>query len=206
MVPVLYLARHGATTLNLDNCFRGNANPPLAPEGIRDASVLASFFADQPFSFIVTSDRTRAAQTANIIDKGRGIKIHLTPKLRAFNIGDFSGKPRSDENVEALQYYIDNPDIVIPGGESLNQFRSRIRPAIMEAIELSDEAGTPGLLVAHSSIVHETSNLIRGDHMACLVKPGGAVCIYVQKGKLGMEAIWKPVDITPTEKRADTVS
>lgn len=205
-VTVLYLARHGATALNLANAFRGNANPPLAPEGIRDANRLAAYFADQPFSYMVTSDRTRAVQTADAIACGRNMEVHKTPMLRAFNIGDFSGKPRSPENVEALQHYIDNPDEKIPGGESLNEFRSRIRPAIWEAIEISDDAGMPGILIAHSSIVHEASNMTRGDHTACLVRPGGAAALYFSKGQLGMDAIFKPVLITPAEQRADTIS
>lgn len=205
-VIVLYILRHGATSLNLSGYFRGNANPPLAPEGLRDAHHLAEFFRDDPASFVVASDRTRATQTANIVGKAKNIDVHLTPVLRALNIGDFSGKPRSPENVEALKGYIEHPDQKIPGGESLEEFRSRICPAIWEAIEIADDSGLPGMLVAHSSIVHEASNMILGDHTACLVEPGGAVALFVHKGKLGMDAILKPVPITSSEKKGDTIS
>lgn len=203
---VLYVCRHGTTTLNSAGRFRGNSNPPLDDEGLRDANRLAAYFADQPFSYMVTSDRTRAVQTADTIACGRNMEVHKTPTLRAFNVGIFSGQPRSPENVAALQEYIDNPDERIPGGESLSEFRSRIRPAIWEAIEISDDAGLPGLLTAHSSIIHEISFMIKGNHMACLVKPGGAVAIYFSKGKLGVDAILRPVDVTPTEQKADTIS
>lgn len=204
-VVVLYLARHGQTVLNASGKFRGNANPSLDEKGFTQAATLASLFRNIPLSFIVSSDKLRAQQTANAIGAEKKVKVHSTPSLRAFNIGEFSGKDRSPENVEKLEEFINNPDIVIPGGESLNQFKSRIDPAIIEAMDISDENGTPGLLVAHSSIVHECSNMVYGDHKKCLVEPGGAAALFVKNGKLGMEAIYRPV-IPPPSGKHDTIS
>lgn len=204
-IPVLYLARHGSTVLNQNDCFRGNANPPLSEDGLRDANRLGAYFADIPLSFIISSDKLRATQTANIIGQNNKTKVHSTPNLRALNVGSFSGQPRNTENTEALQQYLDNPDLKIPGGESLNGFRARVVPAIWEAIEIADDSGLAGLLVCHSSLIHEASNMILHNHQACLVKPGGVAAIYIKDGKIGMNAIYRPF-IPPPTKKTDTIS
>lgn len=204
---ILFLARHGATSLNQNNSFRGNKNVPLAPEGIRDANRLAAYFKDQPLSFIVSSDKIRATQTANIIKSGHDVKVYDTPTLRALDVGDFSGQKRTPENILELQKYLDDPDSKIPGGESLNGFKGRIRPALWEAFEIADDAGEPGLIVAHSSVIHEVGAWLHGSHEAVLVEPGGVVAVYVHKGTMAAQAIHKPVPITSQEaNKADTIS
>ena len=206
-ITLLYLARHGSTILNQSNSFRGNKDVPLAPEGIQDARRLALFFKNEPISFIVSSDKQRAWETARILKGEHQVPAEITPSLRALNVGDFSGQKRSPENVAALQQYLDDPDCCIPGGESLNEFRGRIQPAIWEAIEISDESGLPGVLVCHSSVVHEASNMIMGNHTAVLVKPGGVAAVYISDGKLGMQAVYKPLELSAEEQgRADTIS
>lgn len=200
----VYACRHGATSLNLDNCFRGNANPPLAPEGLRDARTLSRLFDPIEISAIFTSDKQRAVQTAETIAKPHNLRIHSSHNLRALNIGDFSGKQRTPENEKALEQYINSPDTPIPGGESLNDFKSRIRPCIQDAIDLYLECGVPPLIVAHSSVVHEIGAMVYGDHKSILVQPGGAVAIYFEGGQVKAAPILKPVKSAP--HGASTVS
>lgn len=202
---VAYVARHGQTTLNKDGCFRGNKNPPLDETGIAQAHQLAKLFSTIDVSHIFCSDKVRATNTAEIISKRKGNKIHKSEALRALNVGDFSGQKRTPESEADLQKYLDDPDTKIPGGESLNEFKSRIRPCIQEAIELYTECGEPPLIVAHSSVIHETGSMIFGDHKSVLVEPGGAIAIYISNGKLGAEAIFKPIHAQPGS-RAETVS
>lgn len=201
-----YVCRHGRTILNFENKFRGDKNPPLDPTGKRDAQTLAMLFKDVDISHIFCSDKVRATDTAETIAREKGIPVHKTENLRALSVGEFSGKERNKENTDALEVYLSDPDSVIPGGESLNNFKGRIDPCIMEAVDLADHEGVPVMLVAHSSVVHQVSSLLRGDHKACLVEPGGVVAIYRDKsGKLAVEQIFKPIEHVPTG-RADTIS
>jgi broad specificity phosphatase PhoE len=204
-VPLLYVARHGRTILNASGMFRGRANPPLDKTGMQDAHRLAFYFEAVPLSFIVCSDKTRAVTTADIIAKKKSMDFHPTEKLRALDVGDFSGQPRNKENTDKLQYFLDNPDLQIPGGESLSNFRSRINPAIMRAIELADDSGECGLLVAHSSIVHQVGQLLYDNHTSVLVEPGGVLAIYYKNDKLEAEPVLKKVENAPSSK-ADTIS
>lgn len=204
-ITVAYVARHGETTLNADGCFRGNKNPPLNEKGIRQAHQLAHLFSNIPVSHIFCSDKVRATNTAEIIAQEKGVPIHKSEALRALNVGDFSGQKRDATSEAALQVFLDDPDTQIPGGESLNDFKSRIRPCIQEAIDLYMECGEPPLLVAHSSVVHEAGSLIYSDHKSILVEPGGAIALYISDGKLGAEPIFKPIH-AKSGNRAETVS
>jgi broad specificity phosphatase PhoE len=203
--PLVYIARHGETVLNADGCFRGNKNVPLNDSGLKDAENLARYFEKIPLCYIVCSDRIRAVQTAKAIAKKKGVAIHPTENLRALNVGDFSGKPRDAKNVADLQMYLDSPDVPIPGGESLNDFKSRIAPCINEAVRIAQAEGKPILLVAHSSIVHEVGSLIFGDHHKILVDPGGIAVIYPENGQVTAAPIYRKA-AQQANGRSDTVS
>lgn len=199
---VCYVCRHGRTQLNASNRFRGSANPPLDEVGIKQAHTLADFFESRPISHIFCSDKIRAVTTAQTIAKSKGIPIHKSESLRALNVGSFSGTLRTPESEACLQCYLDDPSTTIPGGESLNDFKSRILPCIQEAINICFECGTPPLVVGHSSIVHEVGNIVNRDHKSLLVEPGGCIAVYCdpQTNKFTAEAIFKPVKSAGTTK------
>lgn len=188
----LYVVRHGRTELNADNCFRGKNDVPLDEQGYRDAHKLANYFDGIEIGGIVCSDKMRAHDTARIIGQRKGMEVNPTPYLQALNVGDFSGEKKSPQNVAAIQCYLDNPERRIPGGESLDEFKARVRPALCEALKISDETGVPWLVVGHSSIVHEVGDMFNQDHHSSLVNPGGVAAVYIEDGELHAEAIFKP--------------
>ena len=208
---LLYVCRHGTTAMNEQNRFRGDSNPNLDAKGYKDANELAFYFEPIDLSFIVSSSKTRAATTANIISLQKKLKqsvedkcrFDLTPVLNdllhPWNVGDFGGKEKTPERIKELQGYISDPDKPVPGGTSLNDFRGRVRPLFKEAIEASNEAGVPGLLVVHSSVIHELGECLSGNHEAGHVRPGGVAAVYIHNGKLGVEPIFKPDDKSKTQ-------
>ncbi len=197
---ICYFARHGSTDLNTANCFRGSANPSLSPKGYREANQLAHYLQAIRISFIVASAKKRSMETAEVIclaqklecESNKDLKVIPNDLLFAWNVGKFSGKPKDKENLDELQQYIDDPDCVVPGGESLNNFRSKIRPLVTEALDESDKSGVPGLLVVHSSVIHELGEMFHKNHNQALVKPGGLAAVYISKGTLKAQAIFKP--------------
>lgn len=202
---LVYICRHGRTILNAEGRFRGNRDVPLDSTGTADAHKLASMFENIDLAAICCSDRVRATKTAQIIADKKDMKIHPTEQLRALNIGEFSGLIRDKANTEALESYISDPLCCIPGGESLQDFQQRIRPCIDEAVDIAEDAGKPVMVVAHSSIVHEISSYLVGDHTQGLVEPGGVVALYVDNGQLKSSPIFKPVGKV-SKSRADTIS
>lgn len=200
---VCYVVRHGQTAANAAGKFRGNINPPLDDTGIKQAHKLADLFSNIDLCAIFSSEKQRATKTAEIISQKRGVPVHSTSSLCALNIGQLSGQDRSEENIRLLQQYLASPDLPIPGGESLNQFRGRVDPCLQEAVNLFLEQGLPAMIVAHSSIVREVGNMIYGDHKKVLVEPGGAVAIYLKNGQYGAEPIFRPM---LDKKKSDTIS
>ena len=201
-----FFARHGTTQTNADNCFRGNLNPDLNTEGRQDAEKLAEYFQDKDLSALFYSSRNRSTETAGIIaTKKPGIKCFGTESLWALDVGDFSGQPKDANNQAKMDWYVANPSVPIPGGESLGEFKNRIRPCIMEALEIANKSGAPVLCVVHSSVIHEVSSLFAGHHNKALVKPGGVVEVYTENGQIHARPILKP-DVTKIGSAADTVS
>jgi probable phosphoglycerate mutase len=198
---VCYIGRHGRTSLNASNSFRGNANPPLDEVGIKQAHELADFFSSKQISHIFCSDKQRAVKTAEIIAQAKGnCPVHQSEQLRALDVGTFSGQPRNSKSEAALQQYLDSPDTKIPGGESLNEFKARIGPCFEAAIKMCMECGAPPLIVGHSSVVHEAGSLTRGDHKSVLVQPGGAIALFIKDGKVQAEPIFKPLKVSQGNK------
>lgn len=199
---LLYACRHGETTLNASGCFRGTMNPPLNTNGREDAEQLADYFAPIDLSAIFYSDKRRSEETAHVIAaKKPGIPCFGSSALHAWNVGKFSGQPKSPENVQELECYVQNPDIMVPNGESLNEFKNRVRPCLMEGMELANKAGKPVLFVVHSSIIHEIGTMIGGSHTTSLVKPGGIAQIYTNGCSLFSEPLYKP-EPKPSERAA----
>ena len=190
---VVFVVRHGQTVLNKDRRFRGNANPELDQTGIKQAHELAKLFTPVQISHIFCSDKIRSTKTAQIIASAKSCDVHPTEGLRALDVGTFSGERRTKESEGELQKYLDNPETTIPGGESLNDFKSRIAPCIQEAIELFTKCGAPPLLVAQSSVVHEVGAVLYGDHKSLLVEPGGAIAVYFDGTRLQAKPVFKPI-------------
>ena len=206
MTTLAYFVRHGTTTLNAKNCFRGTMNPDLNPEGRQDAEKLAEYFKAKNLSALFYSSKARSEETAGIIaQKQPGIKCFGTESLWALNVGDFSGQPKNADNQAKMDWYVDHPSVPIPGGESLGEFKNRIRPCIMEALEIANKSGEPVLCVVHSSVIHEVSAMFCGDHKSALVKPGGIVEVYTENGQIHARPLLKP-DSTKMGSRADTIS
>ena len=190
---LVFVVRHGQTTLNRENRFRGTANPPLDATGIRQARDVAKLLDAIEISHIFSSDKQRATKTADIIASGDGNKVHKTENLRALNVGDYSGELRTKEAEAEVAAFANTPDIPFPGGESINQFRGRIQPCLQEACDIALRCGAPTVIVGHSSIVHEVGNWLYGNHKCILVEPGGMAAIYLKNGKLAADAIYKPI-------------
>ncbi len=201
--PLAYFVRHGETVLNAQNRFRGPENPPLSKTGESDAHQLAVLFEGVPFSGIVSSDKLRSMQTSQIIADAHNAEVHPNAGLHAWNIGDLAGQKKTPATDKIIAYHVAHPDIPMPGGESLNDFRSRVRPLFAAAIEVANKTGKPPIVVAHSSVIHELGKSINGDHVSTIVDPGGVAAVYRLNGKICAKPVYKSRTMS---KSADTVS
>jgi broad specificity phosphatase PhoE len=112
--------------------------------------------------------------------------------LRALDTGVLGGQKKTPETEAKVRHHLENPDVPFEGGESLNEFRTRVRPLLVNGAELALKAGRPILIVTHSSVVRQAGELFNDDHAHTFVSPGGVAAIYISAGQLRAESIFKP--------------
>jgi probable phosphoglycerate mutase len=116
----IYLIRHGETLGNAGRIVQRPDNP-LSPRGIAQAERLARRLGTEGISRIVTSDLTRAAMTAEFLQRATGAPLQVDPLLQERNFGDLRGTPYA-----ALTVDIFAPEYVPPSGESWEVFHARV--------------------------------------------------------------------------------
>jgi broad specificity phosphatase PhoE len=188
---VAYFVRHGETLLNAEGRFRGPIDVPLSDKGENDAEELANFFAKIKLGEAWTSARQRSAVTADTILAPKGMAASPTESLYAWNVGGLAGEKKSDHKSD-VEYYQRNPSLPIPGGESLDDFRTRVNPSIKNALYAGIKRGDPSLVVAHSSIIHQVNHLIHQDHTRNLVSPGGVLQVNYNGKQFSTQVALKP--------------
>ena len=199
--PSLYIARHGNTDRNDSNppAYRGWDDLPLNDDGIRAGEEIAQYLCYERLGPIASSDLQRAVVTAELLLPFSGLQyLDANPNLRPLDVGDFAGLPKTARNKKALQHYIDNPDLVIPGGsETVAQFQQRSNEAMNGYLLQSLQWDCPLVVVCHTSNVSALYEEATKDkytpEATDLVGPGGLIAVYVDKdtGKMDLVPLLK---------------
>lgn len=149
---LVHLIRHGATDMNnhsddSQDRIRGWIDVPLNDDGRKDAEKAAKKAGKAGIKVLVSSDLSRAKETADIIGKAIGVTPITTPKLRPWDLGKFAGTPSKEAFPKILPYVTDKQDDPVPGGESFNDFRDRAMQGLKLAVDKA--AGKPVGVVTH---------------------------------------------------------
>lgn len=148
---VLYLVRHGESTWNVQGRIQGQlAFPELTWRGRRQVSRAADALVGQGAGMVVTSDLTRAVQTADIIAKRLCLRVRRTPLLRERNWGYLQGS-RIGAAVPVEEW--DDDTRRIPGGESRQDVLRRLSRFLMSAAYQS--GSVPLVVVSHGDTIVE---------------------------------------------------
>lgn len=145
---LLYLVRHGTTTLNAQNRYRGRRDIPLDAQGYQDAVDAARRLSDAGLAAVYTSPLRRAIATAQIIaDEALVPDLRILHGLNNVDYGAWEGMTAEEAAMfdpEAFALYRTSPDrAACPLGERLSDARDRM----MEALRLI-AARHPGEAVA----------------------------------------------------------
>lgn len=181
-----YLVRHGE--LNIDHKWDGWGNFVLSSEGRESAEKAGEWLSFSRIGRIIASDLPRTLQTAEIIMQHIQPAcpyLATDPNLRAWAIGDFTGKEKTPERKEAFQYYRDHPDECVPGGESFNMMQARV--ACVFQYMCSPYNALPTVIVTHNSVLKGILGL---DEKGDVVHPGGIIAVYLdEKGEFSFEVV-----------------
>jgi broad specificity phosphatase PhoE len=161
-----YLVRHGSTDMNAEggknsaDTIRGWSDVPLNDKGRQEVQATADELKSHGITAIVSSDLDRAKETAQIIGRSVGVEPSFSHKLRPWDLGEFTGKPAA-ESAPALREYSQNPDKVVPGGESFNTFKERTFEGLREAFQQHPNDNLA--IVAHHRTDRLLNSMIEGE-------------------------------------------
>ena len=134
----LWLVRHGETTWNALGRWQGHADAPLSEAGIAQAHRLAARLSGQRFDAVISSDLSRAFDTAKIVAaKLEGApNVIPEPLWREIDVGDLSGITYEESLARGLHHRFMPFDQRHPNGESSADLAARADAAI-EALKLT---------------------------------------------------------------------
>ncbi len=129
--------RHGRTAWNRIGRAQGQGDVPLDEVGHAQARAAAPLLAALSPARLVSSDLTRAAQTAAYVGEACGLEVELDPRLREFDVGERQGLTWA-ESVERFPWIADGVGLGerlagVPGAESDADVAARVVPALEEA-------------------------------------------------------------------------
>src|SRR3954463_7074005 len=156
------LVRHGASAAAVPGepfeMVEGHADPPLAPEGERQARMVAERLARESFAGLFVTTLQRTAQTAAPLARLTGLEPVVVPELREVGLGDWEGgelriraanrDPKFFEVVAAERWD------VIPGAEPADDFAARVRTGFQSVLEAVGP-GAAGCAVVHGGVIGE---------------------------------------------------
>jgi broad specificity phosphatase PhoE len=132
---LLYLVRHGTTTMNIENRYRGRRDIPLDAQGYQDAVDAARFLGSRGISAVYTGPLRRTIATAQIIADAAGVPdTRMLHGLINLDYGAWEGMTAEEAAMYdpvAFNLYRTSPlECVCPNGERLNQAQERMLEAL----------------------------------------------------------------------------
>jgi broad specificity phosphatase PhoE len=138
-VELYVLARHGESTLNLENRINGDPAVPvsLTEKGRGEARLLGSQIAHIRLDLCLCTRFSRTRETAELALEGRDVPFEVEPLLDDIDVGDLEGMPL--ESYRAWKREHRRSDR-FPGGESLDAAARRYAKAFRQLLERAEES------------------------------------------------------------------
>jgi broad specificity phosphatase PhoE len=149
--------RHGQTEWNLQGRFQGQSDIPLTERGRQDARRAATLLASLRPDAIVSSDLSRAAETAAVLGDATGLTVQHDNRLREFYAGfwqGLTGVEIGNGYPEERAAWLNHDLEVRPGvdGETRVEVAERMAAAVSEAVQQLPEDGLL-VVVSHGGAI-----------------------------------------------------
>ncbi len=154
-MTTIHLVRHGETAFNRDGRGLGRADVPLTGIGERQAQAVGAAFASTPVGRILSSPLARARRVADAISGTVGVPVEVNEALTEMDVGGTEGLDFADIRARFPEFVhqwsgplaVDTP---LPGGESLRDVQTRVRPVVAE---LRASAEDDVVVVSHNFVL-----------------------------------------------------
>lgn len=149
----VYLVRHGETDWNKENRCQGFVDIPLNKSGIEQARLIGEYYKGIPVDMVYSSPLERAVETARYITDYHKLEMKRHDDLRELNQGELEGltpQELGSNHSELLkEWFTDPANVIMPGGESLQQLQDRAWPVVNDIFTNNHGAETI-VVVSHN--------------------------------------------------------
>lgn len=155
----LLFIRHGESTCNEANRFAGSVDAPLTRLGRAQAERAARTFTGPMPNRLFVSNLSRARETAEILfpESDAGLIHEVDERLTERHFGDFTLRNKSElQSTHGIRGYDEalyEPDGVIQGAESFDDFQHRVQEFLVETVVPLLKSGERVIVVAHKYVV-----------------------------------------------------
>src|SRR3954471_10045473 len=177
----IVLVRHGASAAAMPGepfeSLEGHSDPPLAPEGERQAEALAERLGGESFAGLFVTPLRRTAQTAAPLAARTGLEPVVVAELREGGAGEWEGgelriraaqrDPKFFEVIAAERWD------VIPGAEPAEAFADRVQTGL-GAILRTVGPGAVAVAVVHGGVIGELARQATRSRPFAFVHPDNA--------------------------------
>ncbi len=134
----LFLVRHGRTIWNKEQIFRGTKDVPLDEVGKQEAQLVGERLKDEVITAVFSSPLSRAKETAEAIARFHRVEVQCLAGFNDLHFGEWEGmhhKEVKERYPDLYQEWLKTPhQVCFPGGEGLDEVRSRAMEAIEDII------------------------------------------------------------------------
>jgi len=153
-MTTLYLLRHGAIDRSKADCFIGQTDPPLSPEGRLQACSWRKELQNVAFTAAWASDLKRTTETAGIIFEERVKCVKTSKQLREIHLGEWDGVPRDHvRKVHAELWRARGKNLAEfkpPGGESFRELQKRV---VSQVMRIATDSSGKVCIVTHAGVI-----------------------------------------------------
>jgi len=199
----LILLRHGQSQWNLENRFTGWEDVPLTEQGIAEAKVAGQLMKKNKvhIDVIFSSVLQRATKTAELAIKEMNLEqfwsdgqLRMTKdqSLNERDYGDLVGLNKEETankyGKEQVRIWRRSYDVSPPGGESLENVVTRVKPYFINFIEPKINEGQDVLIAAHGNSLRASMiqvGLYKAEEISKIEIPTGSPFIITyESGKV----------------------
>ena len=199
----LILLRHGQSQWNLENRFTGWEDVPLTEQGIAEAKVAGQLMKKNKvhIDVIFSSVLQRATKTAELAIKEMNLEqfwsddqllITKDQSLNERDYGDLVGLNKEETankyGKEQVRIWRRSYDVSPPGGESLENVVTRVKPYFINFIEPKINEGQDVLIAAHGNSLRASMiqvGLYKAEEISKIEIPTGSpFVITYESGKV----------------------
>jgi broad specificity phosphatase PhoE len=197
----LFLVRHGTTTMNVENRYRGRRDIPLDAQGYQDAVDAARQLSSAGVTAIYTGPLRRTIATAQIIaDEARVPDLRILHGLNNVDYGAWEGMTAEEaamyDPAAYAAYRTDPGRAVCPDGERLMDARRRM----LEALGLigSRHQGETVVAVTHAVMIRLAVSGLRdipAEDWRIPVGRGSLTQFTIDNGEMRVDGLPKGEDV-----------